>query len=693
MQKIPSLPQRIERLPELAYNLFWAWHTEARELFKRLDHPAWISTNHNPVEMLQSINPERLLDVSRDPSFLKKYDYGIFSFDSELNSTDLWFGQNYPQFNQTIAYISAEFGLHQSLPIYSGGLGILAGDHIKEASDLGVPLIGVGFIYPQGYFRQKLQQSGWQDSEPEDFEFDRTPIRPVIKDGTQLHIPIELADRTIWIRIWELTAGRNIMYLMDTDTEKNAPWDRELSSRLYVGDRDLRLRQEIILGYGPVKLFKELGIHPYVFHLNEGHSAFAALELLREEMINGATFQEALNHIKREIVFTTHTPVPAGHDKFTFELIDKYFNTFYRSLEIPREEFLKLGEWEGMFNMTALALRLSYFQNGVSLQNAKLGKEMWNGHWDIQPITNGVHLPTWLGSPFRNLFKKRIDKNYINKHDDALMWERIDDIRNSELWATRQILRTRMFDFIRDLARRKWMFERKDYSQVLASGALLDPDVLTIGFARRFATYKRANLIFRDLERLKKNLLDPYTPVQIIFSGKAHPVDDPGKHILKKVYSYAINPEFGGRIVFIENYSMQVARYLTQGVDIWLNTPLPPMEASGTSGMKAAMNGVINFSISDGWWPECYDGSNGWLMGNGKRFADLEQQNDHDASSFYEILENEIRPLFYQRNGDNIPEEWCEVIKNSIKTATAQFSARRMVKEYVQKAYLKNYEK
>ncbi|MHA1973337.1 MAG: alpha-glucan family phosphorylase [Candidatus Hodarchaeales archaeon] len=692
MEKIARLPERINRLPELAYNLFWAWHTEARELFKRLDHPLWISTNHNPVKMLQTIRPERVLEMSRDPSFLKKYDYGMYSMDKELSATNLWFQEQYPDYNGIIAYVSAEFGLHQSLPIYSGGLGILAGDHIKEASDLGIPLVGVGFIYPQGYFKQKIQQSGWQDSEPEDFKFSETPVKPVIKDGSQLNIPIEVADKTVWVRVWQLTAGRNKMYLMDTDSDKNAPWDRELSSRLYGGDKEIRLRQEIVLGFGPVKLLKALGLKPGVFHLNEGHSAFVALELLAEEMRNGCNFEEAREKVKSKIVFTTHTPVAAGHDRFPFEVIDKYFSKFYTELGIPREEFLKLGEWEGMYNMTALALRFSYFQNGVSKINARLGKEMWNGKWDIQPITNGVHFPTWLAGPLRQLFKKRIDSEYLNKHDEPGIWELIDDISDEELWGVRQQLRTRMFDFIRDLARRKWMYEKKDYSQILASGALLDPDVLTIGFSRRFATYKRATLIFRDIERLKKIILNPYKPVQIIFSGKAHPADDPGKHLLKKVYSHAIDPKFGGRIVFIENYNMQIARYLTQGVDVWLNTPVPPMEASGTSGMKAAMNGVVNLSIADGWWPEAYNGSNGWVIG-GKIFDDREKQDDYDSNSFYSILENEIRPLFYSRNGNDIPEGWLEIIRNSIKTVTAQFSARRMVKEYVTRAYMKNYHK
>lgn len=697
-----EIPKRIERLSELAENLTWAWNPRARELFKRLDHPLWVYTGHNPVRMLQIMPQKRLDQAAQKPAFLKHYDGVMYNFDRELDSKEIWFSQNYPNFKGEIAYISTEYGLHQSLPVYSGGLGILSGDHVKESSDLGLPLVGVGFVYPQGYFKQVMLRNGWQEANYEYIRFEQTPINPIFEnEHKQLHIELKF-PKPIFLRVWNLKVGRTTLYLMDTDIDKNEPWNRGLSARLYGGDQEMRIRQEIVLGFGAVRIFSQLGHNPEVYHLNEGHTAFAGLELIRNEMTeNGKSFEEAVQAAREKIIFTTHTPVKAGHDQFPFELVSKYFQDYWESLGINRDKFLALGafDWgDGQgprFNMTALGIRLSRYQNAVSRLNCEVSRTMWNGLFStpeftnrspVQFVTNGVHIPTWISGPFQVLYKKYLGKNWLARQDDPDLFERIDDIPNRELWAAREEARDRMFVFLRERARIKRTEESKDSLQTLAGGALLDPHALTIGFARRFATYKRAFLIFHDLERLKKNLLDRYTPIQIIFAGKAHPADDPGKNVLQQIYKRAVDSSIGGRVAFIEDYDMQVGRYLVQGCDIWLNTPRKQLEASGTSGMKAAINGGINFSILDGWWPEGYDGSNGWTIG-GQEFGSIEEQNQHDANSIYNILEEEIRPLFYERDSERIPTGWLEVVRNSIKSITPAFSARRMLKEYV-KAYI-----
>ncbi len=697
-----DIPQRIERLGELAENLTWVWNQKARELFKRLDHPLWVYTYHNPVRMLQIIPRKRLDAAAQNPAFLKHYDGVMYNFDRHLDSRDTWFSNNYPRFKGEIAYVSTEYGLHQSLPIYSGGLGILSGDHVKESSDLGVPFVGVGFVYPQGYFTQLMPRSGWQEAQYNYLKFDQTPINPIISDeGKQLHIELKF-PKPIFLRVWNLKVGRTPLYLMDTDIDKNEPWNRGLSARLYGGDQEMRIRQEIVLGFGSVRILSQLGHNPEVYHCNEGHTAFVGLELLRREMNeNGKSFEEAVQIVRNKIVFTTHTPVKAGHDQFPFELVSKYFQDYWESLGINRDEFLALGafDWgDGQgprFNMTALGIRLSRHQNAVSKLNCEVSNKMWSGLFStpefknrapIQFVTNGIHIPTWISRPFQALYKKYLGKNWSDKHDDPDIFEKIDDIPNRELWAAREETRDRMFVFLRERARVKRIEESKDSRQTLVAGALLDPHALTIGFARRFATYKRASLIFQDIERLRKSLLDRYTPVQIVFAGKAHPADDPGKNVLQQIYNKAVDPSIGGRVAFIEDYDIQVGRYLAQGCDVWLNTPRKPLEASGTSGMKAAINGCINFSILDGWWHEGYDGSNGWSIGVQKQ-NNIEDQNQYDANSIYRILEEEIRPLFYDKDNEGIPTGWLEVVRNSIKSITPAFSARRMLKEYV-KAYI-----
>ncbi|MFW9780183.1 MAG: alpha-glucan family phosphorylase [Candidatus Heimdallarchaeota archaeon] len=697
------IPARLKYLEQLANNLLWVWHSPTRDLFKRLDHPTWVSTGHNPVRMLQLIPENRLRYIAEDPSFLKRYDAVIHRFERDLSFQDNWFKQTYPDHNsEQFAYISTEFGLHQSLNIYSGGLGVLSGDHVKESSDLGIPLVASGFVYPQGYFKQVMPRNGWQQAQYENIIFDQTPINPVTENGKdQLLVEINF-PKPIWLRIWKLQVGRTPLILMDTDIPQNDPWNRGLSSRLYGGDQEMRIRQEIVLGFGAVRVLSYLGYNPTLFHLNEGHSAFVALELLRREIVDGGkSFDEAKSRVRERIIFTTHTPVPAGHDQFVFELVSKYFQNYWEDLGISRDEFLALGafDWDqghgSRFNMTALGIRFSRYQNAVSKHNTKVCREMWTqlysslGRKDytpIQTITNGVHLPTWVCRPLQKLYSKHLD-SWLTNHDQEGIWKSIDDISSKEIWEARLKARENMFRFIRERARWKRMEEGKDSRQTLAAGALLDPNTLTVGFARRFATYKRAGLVFQDLERLKKNLLDPYTPIQIIFAGKAHPADDPGKQVLQNVYNRVVDPSFGGRIAFIEDYDLQVAQYLVQGCDIWLNTPRRPMEASGTSGMKSGINGGINFSILDGWWKEAYDGSNGWSIGEDKDWDDPNAQDESDLVSLYTTLEKEIRPLFYRRNNNDVPEDWIDIMRNSIKTIAHYFSARRMMKQYA-KIYL-----
>ncbi len=695
-----KIPPRIDRLEELAFNLWWAFSPKARELFRRIDHPLWRKTGQDPVKMLIQLNKDRLEKLSRDPSLLKLYDSVIVDFDSYLGSNNVWFSQEYREHSQApIAFICAEFGIHQSLPIYSGGLGVLAGDICKEASDLGIPIIGIGFIYPQGYFRQKIPSHGWQEAIYDQFDFSNAPIRPVIRDGKQLVVSVKLQDREIHVRVWYITIGRITVYLMDTDIESNAPWDRELSARLYWDDQDIRLRWELVLGFGSVKVLEALKIKPKLWHMNEGHTAFQSIQRISQYMKSGLSFSEAKKQVVETNRFTTHTPVPAGHDEFPFATIENYCSNLWENdFSITRREFMELGSVGdksfGQFNMTALAINTSKVINAVSALNQEVASEMWKDLMQksfkqnkLKGITNGVHTATWVSGYMQNLFSKHLGSRWYDQHDFEDFWTRLDDIPDRELWKTHLMNKNRLFDFIRERNRFARVSMNMNPDQIMASGVLLDSQALTLGFARRFATYKRPNLIFRQLERLKKIILDPYRPVQVIFAGKAHPADDPSKHLLQQVYEFAKNPELGGRIAFLENYNMQAARYLVQGVDVWLNTPRRPYEASGTSGQKASMNGVPNFSVLDGWWDEGYTGANGWVIGQKDSFNDLNKQDDHDAESFYSILENEIVPLFYSRKSNETPHEWVKIQKEAIKSSISRFSARRMLKEYAKKSY------
>ena len=696
-----KLPRRIRRLEELAYNFWWSWHREARDLFKMLDYTLWRTTSHNPVQMLLEIEPERLAEVASDPLFLRLYDAVMIALDADLTNGHLWFPRRYPDLtDRPVAYFSAEFGLHRSLPIYSGGLGVLAGDHCKEASDLGLPFVAVGFLYEMGYFRQRITPDGWQEASYPHFEPREVAIclAPCGEDR-ELFVPVQLSDQTVHLKVWEVQVGHAHLYLMDADNERNAPWERELTRRLYGGDQEMRIRQEIVLGIGGMRVIQELGIEPLAYHLNEGHSAFLVLERARELVEAGHSFAEAREQIEATTLFTTHTPVPAGHDVFHYHLIEKYFQDYWPQLGLSREDFLELGHHENDrhgFNMTALGLRMCGRRNAVSELHGRVTRQMWQSLWPereehevpIDHVTNGIHAPSWIGGATHRLYRRYLSPDWIEKHDDPTLWERILDVPDENLWEAHVHLKEKLMTFMRERSRRRRIEGAMTPEQVLCSGTFLDPDALTIGFARRFATYKRATLLFHDLARLKGLLHDRYRPVQLIFSGKAHPADDAGKQLLQHVYNTAKDPATGGRIAFIDDYDMQVARYLVQGVDVWLNTPIRPHEASGTSGQKAALNGIPNLSVLDGWWAEGYNGANGWAIAPGEEYAQQAGRDGADARALYDLLEQEVVPLFYERDADDVPRGWVRVMKEAIRTAVPTFCMRRMVKDYTEKFYV-----
>ncbi|NLE43268.1 MAG: glycosyltransferase family 1 protein [Chloroflexi bacterium] len=694
------MPPRLRRLPEIAYNFWWSWHRPARDLFKYLDYPLWRSTEHNPVSMLDEVTVERLNELATDPLFLRQYDAVLVALDSVLKNGHLWFPKTFDVLaDRPIAYFSAEFGLHQSLSIYSGGLGVLAGDHIKETSDLGIPFTAVGFLYERGYFRQHMTPDGWQEAIYPRFKPEDVAVQEVLTDGESTFVPVELDGRTINLMVWQVQVGRNRLYLMDADHELNSPWDRELTSTLYGGDQDMRIRQEILLGIGGLRVLRKLSISPAVLHINEGHSAFLVLEQARELVAEGMSFAEASDIVRSRTVFTTHTPVPAGHDVFPFHLVEKYFHGYWPKLGLSREEFLALGTQPADphgFNMTVLALRLAGQTNGVSQMHGTVSRQMFHSLWPegrvedvpIGHVTNGIHVASWIGNAMNRIFRKYVAPDWIDRQDEAILWERILDVPDEELWSAHLHLKRKLMTLIRERARQMRIEGLLTPEQVLCSGTLLDPDALIIGFARRFATYKRAGLIFEDLERLKRLVHDRHRPVQFIFSGKAHPADEGGKRLLQQVYNVAKDPAMGGRIAFIEDYDMQVARYLVQGVDVWLNTPRCPYEASGTSGQKAATNGVPNLSVLDGWWAEGYNGSNGWAIAATGVCEDVQMQDRADAAELYRLLEDEVVPLFYRRDDAGVPHGWLRVMKEAIRTSVPVFSTRRMVKDYTERYYV-----
>jgi len=697
-----DLPRRIHRLAELAYNLWWTWHPDAYRLFKRLNPELWEEAYHNPIRFLRAIDSDHLQRATKDLAYLQLYDRVLGEFDSYMANEDTWYSRQYPdRLNQPIAYFSTEFGLHESLPIYAGGLGILSGDHLKEASDLGMPLIAIGFLYTQGYFTQVITEDGWQEARYANLSFHELPVHPVLNEnGEPITISIAIAGREIIARLWRIEVGRVPLYLLDSSVSANKPTDRTLTERLYTSDLEKRITQEILLGIGGVRALRMLGYNPSIWHMNEGHSAFILLERMRELVAAGRTPEQAQEMVKQTTVFTTHTPVPAGHDEFPLWLIDKCFSNYWPELGLERESFIDLARhtqpWGDMYAMSVLAMRMSTLRNGVSELHGRVAREMWNHLWPernvedvpITHITNGIHSSTWISHHLKHLFDRYLQDDWMEHIDDPDVLQGIDAIPDEELWETHRALKRRLVAYMRERARYRWIAGKLHPVQVIASGLMLNPYALTIGFARRFATYKRAGLVLSDPDRLLEMLNQPGKPVQILFAGKAHPADEPGKLLIQEVYRQVKRAENGGRLVFLEDYDMNVARYMLQAVDVWLNTPRRPNEASGTSGQKAALNGALNFSVLDGWWREGYNGKNGWAIGEDTVYEDPRLQDEHDAASLYSTLENEIIPLYYDRSADNLPNDWIGWMKESIKSVAPAFSMRRMVKDYIHKLYI-----
>ena len=699
---IAELPERIQGLDELARNLWWSWHPRARQLFKTLDRQAWKDSGHNPCLMLRDLPRSFLEAACSDEEYLREYDLVLSRFRKYLEVCECGLIKDDGR-GRAIAYFSAEYGLHRSLPFYAGGLGFLAGDHLKECSDLCVPLVAVGFMYPKGYLRQRIQEDGWQDNLEEPIDRESAAITRVLDDeGRRLVVPIHLNDHPpLHVGIWKVSVGRVPLYLLDTDVEENDLWNREISARLYTGDKELRLRQGMVLGIGGTKVLRALGYEDFVVHLNEGHAAFALVERMREGIEAGMGLEEAKRKVRETTVFTTHTPVPAGNDVFPFELMDRYFKPFWKALGIDRKSFLEMGvhpdaPMEG-FNMTAFSLRLAGFSNAVSKKHGEVTRKMWRNLWPDLPedrvpiasITNGVHVATWVEPKIHLLFDKYIGLHWLEEHDDPSMWNLLERIPDEELWRTHMWLKVKLLDAIRERTRRAWVDDNMGASAVLSGGALLEPTVLTIGFARRFATYKRADLILHEMDRLKKLVNDRWRPIQIIFAGKAHPADDPGKRVLQRLVHAARDPNFGGRVAFVEDYGVQLAQYLVHGVDVWMNNPMPPLEASGTSGMKAALNGIPHLSVADGWWIEGFNGKNGWSV---EHRGDGVDGDRADAEAIYEILEKNVIPMYYEVSTTGVPRRWVQTMREAIRSAASHFSSRRMVKEYITKFYAKGIE-
>ncbi|MBE3586118.1 MAG: alpha-glucan family phosphorylase [Thermoanaerobacter sp.] len=695
----PKLPEKISRLDELARNLWFSWNPRAQELFRRINSSLWEEVKHNPVCFLLNVSQEQLEKVAKSESYLLLYNQVMEELDRYL-SAPTWFSHHYPGHDHhIIAYFSAEFGIHESHPTYSGGLGLLAGDHCKSASDLGLPFVGVGLLYKSGYFTQRINREGWQEAHYPRLNFYQMPITPVTNpDGSPLYVPVELPGRTVYLKIWRVRVGRVEVYLLDADVTANNMADRALTGQLYGGDRETRICQEILLGIGGVRVLRALGIHPLAWHINEGHAAFLLVERIRELVQAGVPVKAAVEAVRAGTLFTTHTPVPAGHDVFSAEMIDKYFSHLYNQLGMTREDFLALGwdEEQKVFNMTLLALRLSSYCNGVSRLHGQVTRRMFHRFYPgipmeeipISSITNGVHINSWLAPELQELFDRYLEDGWRQNCCHRQTWERVSAIPAEELWEVHCRLKAKMVRIARDNLRGQRLRNQEPALRVREVEQYLDPGILTIGFARRFATYKRANLLLRDKERLARLVTHPQHPVQFIFAGKAHPADRLGQELIKQIYELTNQEPFKGRVVLLEDYDIALARSLLQGVDVWLNTPRRPLEASGTSGQKAALNGVIHCSILDGWWPEAYDGENGFAVGEAREYHDDETQDRDDAHSLFVLLEETIIPMYYDRDQKGIPRAWIELMKRSLQTIPPFFNTERMVKEYCQQYYV-----
>ncbi len=693
----PELPERIKGLASVVANLSWSWNRDARALFRSIDQPLWHLTRHNPIELLRRVDPARLAACAQDPEFLRLYDAVAAAAARERTSEGTWFSASYPDLvNRPIAYFCAEFGLHTSVPIYSGGLGVLAGDHCKAASDLGVPLVGVGLFYTKGYSDQRLRLDGWQEDADERFDVAAMPLERVQVRGDPCLATVRMSGRPVSIGAWRVMVGRVPIFLLVTDLEQNDPADRGLSHRLYAGGPDLRLRQEWILGVGGVRVLRALGYDPAAWHANEGHAAFMLVERVRELVTRGTPFADALGRVRATSVFTTHTPVPAGHDAFSPEQVEQCTGPVWQEMGVSRERLFALGHHPALdhdrFHMPVAAIRLSTRVNGVSRRHAEESRRIWAPLWPdrdvarvpIGYVTNGVHIATWMANPLVALCNAQLGPDWLQRVDEPAFWDSLLSLDDAALWAVHTELKSQLLRSIREQARRRWADQWKEALHLVGAGTLLDQDALTIGFGRRFATYKRADLIFRDPDRLQRLLVNPWRPVQIVFAGKAHPADEPGKQVLQRVYAHTREARFEGRIAFIEDYEMHVAHHLVQGVDLWLNVPRPPLEACGTSGMKAGLNGVPQLSTLDGWWSEGYDGRNGWAIPPAAAGEDVDAA---DARALYGLLETQVVPLFYDRDAQGVPRGWVDKMKRALRTAGARFTAQRMVRQYFMEYY------
>jgi len=706
---VPSLPKKLEPLREIVYNLYWSWNQDAVELFRRIDRELWESQGHNPIVLLDAVSQERLDELAVDDGFIAHMNRVYVQLEVYLQEVT-WYQKNYQSKDTPyIAYFSAEYGLTECLQIYSGGLGVLSGDHMKAASDLGIPLVGVGLCYKEGYFQQYLTNDGWQQEKYTNNDFYNQPMNLVLnEEGEPVIIPLEFPGRKVYIQIWEIKIGRVPLFLLDTNLEQNSEADREITRTLYGGNNETRIQQEIVLGIGGLRALHAMNVKPLVCHMNEGHSAFLSFERIRYLIkYHNLSFEEAKDIGFYSNVFTTHTPVPAGIDVVPIDLVETYLGGFYRNeLKIDSNTFFKLGtivknKEPNNFNMAHLAMNMAGYVNGVSKLHGEVSKKMWVSGFPgipfdeipIDSITNGIHTMSHISNEMSELLFRYLGDKFLSNPSDKKVWERVEDIPDEELWRTHERRRERLVAFARKRLKRQIIERGGSKSELAVAKEALDPQALTIGFARRFATYKRANLILRDIERLANILCNGDRPVQFIIAGKAHPKDDEGKKLIQEIISAAKEEHLRKRIVFIENYDMNVARYMVEGCDVWLNNPRRPLEASGTSGMKVIANGGLNFSILDGWWDEAYHHLLGWKIGNAEEYEDLDYQDEVESRLIYESLEKEIVPLFYNRGDDKLPRDWISMMKSSMKKLGPVFNTYRMVQEYSEKFYFNAEEK
>ena len=700
----PQLPKRIGKLYDISYNLWWSWNTDFLKLFKQIDIDLWENCQKNPIKFLKLVSQDKLEEICKNEDFLKGYDKIVRDFEDYMCTKSTWFSKRYPDnSNDLIAYFSAEYGLDETVAIYSGGLGVLSGDHIKTASDMGIPIVGIGLLYKHGYFHQQIDGYGQQKEVYKDVDLSMLPIESV-KDheGKDLLISLKFPDKKLYLKVWKINVGRCEIYLMDSDIDENIDEYKDITTTLYGGDQEMRIKQEIVLGMGGVNLLYSLGLNPTVYHMNEGHSAFLTIELIKNVMkFKEVSFDIAKEIVSAKTIFTTHTPVKAGNDIFPISLVEKYFKDYWNRLGISREEFFRLGmkpndDMNSGFNMGILALKIAGKKNGVSKLHGAVSRELFADVWPNVPanespidyVTNGIHTCTWLAPTVKKLYNQYLRPYWQDNVYDDDVWKDIYKIPDEKLWEVHQSRKEKLLKMVKKLTTDRLRKYNYSYDEIDSMVSNLNKDVLTIGFARRFATYKRATLIFRDLERITKIFNESNKPIQIIFAGKAHPKDEDGKKLIKYIHDLALKPQFKGKIFILENYNVGMSRYLVSGVDVWLNNPRRPMEASGTSGQKAACNGVLNFSVLDGWWAEGYNQKNGWTIGTNAEYQNYDEQDDADSNSIYDTLENKIIPMYYQKNEKGYSDEWLRMMKNNIVSNSGRYSTARMLKDYTEQMYI-----